>query len=59
MKRKELSLDEIWRRFERTIVRRERSRLIRKGFICPAARMTPQMLVRNPDAKGGWSPHIG
>lgn len=48
----------VWRRAEYSQARRERLRLIRNGTITPAHSMPPQLLVRNPSAKGGWSPEI-
>ncbi len=44
---------------ERLEARRERNRLMKNGTIRPAYAMQPQLMVRNPDAKGGWSPGIG
>lgn len=47
-----------WRRFERELARHERFKLIKKGTIIPDFRMLPQLMVRNLDVKGGWSPEI-
>jgi hypothetical protein len=49
----------LWRMAESNMARRERFRYIREGRIVPAHRMQPQLMVRNPNAKGGWSPQIG
>jgi len=48
----------LWRQFERTQARRERIRLIRLGYVRHVSLIEPQLLVRNPDVKGGWSPQI-
>jgi len=48
-----------WDQIRRTELRKERGRLIKKGFIRPPYAMQPQLMVRNPEAKGGWSPGIG
>lgn len=47
-----------WAHFDMVMARRNRARLIRNGTITPPSRMKPQMLVRNPDVAGGWSPEI-
>jgi len=48
--------ENIWRRAEKDIARRERRRLIRNRTITPAPFMRPQLMVKNGD--GSWSPHI-
>jgi hypothetical protein len=48
-----------WDHIRRLGLRRERNRLIKLGVIRPAYAMQPQLMVRNPDVKGGWSPGIG
>lgn len=43
---------------DRELNRRERLRLIKNETITPAYRIPPQLMVRNPDVKGGWSPEL-
>ena len=50
--------EQSFRRFERALVRNERFQLIKKGVIIPEFRMPPQLMVRNENVKGGWSPEI-
>lgn len=45
-----------WRAAERSMLRRERFRLVRSGTIRPASMMQPQLMVKNQD--GSWSPEI-
>lgn len=45
-----------WRMFEKTLLARERARLIREGVIVPADRMKPQMMAR--DHNGVWYPQV-
>ena len=44
--------------FRREQIRAERARLIKLGRIVPVFAMKPQLMVRNPDVSGGWSPEI-
>ena len=44
-----------WRRAERDILRRERSRLIQNGTITPVHRALPQPMVKDKD--GRWWPN--
>lgn len=48
----------LWKRAERDSARRERLRLIRLGRIRHHSLMAPQLMIRNPSAKGGWTPQI-
>lgn len=40
----------------RSLIRAERHRLIKKGFIIPAYAMQPQLMVKGAD--GNWIPEI-
>lgn len=51
--------EEAFRRMEKSLLRRERNRLIRARRLLPEAFSIPQFLVRNPNVEGGWSPFVG
>lgn len=55
----DISKEEAFRRMEKSLLRRERNRLIRQGRLLPEHSMKPQLLVRNPNVEGGWSPFVG
>lgn len=55
----EITKEDAFRRMERSLIRRERSRLVKEGKLLPAYDMQPQLMVRNPNVEGGWSPFIG
>ncbi len=46
-----------WKKAEINIMRRERQRLFRLGFIKPAHKLKPQMMVQ--DESGRWCPQLG
>ena len=50
------ALENVWRRRERQLARKERPRLIRLGRIVPERFSQPQMMVKNSD--GTWSPEL-
>lgn len=56
---RDIPLETAFRAMEKNLLRRERNRLIRQGRLLPEHSMKPQLLVRNPNVEGGWSPFVG